>query len=125
MVEQRNWKLLAVILPPGEFREPEIYDLKMCVLLCLHSYFCIMRAYYIAFLIMSINIHLQFKAVEDQIRNKHMKEKSCLQGSLQGFVLNMLLYCSLSLHPCGFHTPSLHFFLMKRLNNLQQLQPAC
>lgn len=125
MVEQRNWKLLAVILPPGEFREPEIYGLKMCVLLCLHSYFCIMRAYYIAFLIMSINIHLQFKAVEDQIRNKHMKEKSCLQGSLQGFVLNMLLYCSLSLHPCGFHTPSLHFFLMKRLNNLQQLQPAC
>lgn len=36
---------------------------------------------------MSININLQFEAVKDNIRNKHMNEKACLQGSLQGFVL--------------------------------------
>jgi len=32
MVEQRNWNLLGVAIPTGEFREPEIYILKMCVL---------------------------------------------------------------------------------------------
>lgn len=68
MAEQRNWNLLGVILPPAEYRKPERYILKMCVLLCLYSYFCIMRAYYIAFLIMSINIDLQFKPVKDHIR---------------------------------------------------------
>lgn len=67
MAEQRNWNLLGVILPPAEFREPEIHILKICVLLCLYSYFCIMRAYYIAFQIMSININLQFKEVKDHL----------------------------------------------------------
>lgn len=54
MAEQRNWNMLGVILPTAEFREPVIYILKMYVLLCLYSHFCIM----ITFLIMSININL-------------------------------------------------------------------
>lgn len=67
MAGQRNWNLLRVTLPRAKFREPEIHILKMHELLCLYSYFCIMRAYYIAFLIMSININLQFKAVKDHM----------------------------------------------------------
>lgn len=67
MAEKRNWNLLGVTLSHAEFREPEIYILKMRELLCLYSYFCIMGAYYIAFLIVSININLQFKAAKDHI----------------------------------------------------------
>lgn len=33
MAEQGNWNVFEVVLPTGEFREPEIYILKTCVLL--------------------------------------------------------------------------------------------
>lgn len=83
MAEQRNWNLLGVKLPTRELREPEMYALQMSVL-PLYFYFCIIGAYYIAFLIMSININLQFESVKHYMRNKHVEEKACLQGSLQG-----------------------------------------
>lgn len=60
-----------------------MYALQMSVL-PLYLYFCIIRGYYIAFLIMSININLQFESAKHCMRNKNVEEKACLQGSLQG-----------------------------------------
>lgn len=63
MVEQRNWNLLLT----GEFREPKIYILKMCVL-PLKSLF----PYYKIILYCTSNYvrrDLQSEAVKGHIRN--------------------------------------------------------
>lgn len=59
-----------------------MYILQMSVL-PLYFYFCIMRSYYIALVMMSINTNLHFESAKHSIRNRHMEEESCLQGSLQ------------------------------------------
>lgn len=103
-----------------------MYILQMSVL-PLYFYFCIMRSYYIALVMMSINTNLHFESAKHSIRNKHMEEESCLQGSLQAvlfFFQKPFITFPYDYFHVVFTNHPYFFFLMKRLNNLQLLQPA-